>query len=205
MIWIVTLNFFLFQVTRRRRYIVLLYIFTSFFVDITSSLETPSFSLHRSKREIYFRPLFVYKQQQKRYRKRLMKIHEIYLQQQNSDQQHLENYPTVLINNEFYQSVPLNQLSNPQQYEQQYYQQYYNKYFQQNHPQNIYNVLWIIKTKIIKLWEESELSLIILLLFSTYFSLSKFHRHHSRSLFLKTNLENAIVLLGNKDHEMVLV
>lgn len=127
------------QVTRRRC-IVLLYIFTSFFVNITSSLETPSFSQHRLKREIYFRPLFVYKQEQKRHQQRLMKIHEIYLQQQNTDQQHLENYPTVLINNEFYQSVPLNQLSNPQQYEQQYYQQYYNKYFQQN-PQSIYNKL----------------------------------------------------------------
>lgn len=70
-----------------------------------------------------------------------MKIHELYLQQQNTDQQHLEHYPSVPISNEFYQSAPLNQLSNPQQqYEQQYYQQYYNKYFQQ-YSQNIYNVL----------------------------------------------------------------
>lgn len=132
-----------FQVTRH--YIVLIYIFTSVFVNIISSRETPSIRLHRSKREIYFRPLFVYRQEQERYKQRMMKIHQIYLQQQNTDQQHLENYPTVLINNEFYQSVPLNQLSNTQQYEQQYeqqyYQQYYNKYFQQYLQQNLYNVL----------------------------------------------------------------
>lgn len=105
-------------------------------------METHSFHLHRYKREIYFRPLFVYRhqQQQEHYKQHLQKIQEIYLQQQNADQQHLENYPTVLINNDFYQSVPLNQPSDTQQYVQQYYQQYYNKYFQK-YPHNSYNVL----------------------------------------------------------------
>lgn len=123
-----------------RQYIMLfLLMFTLFFTNTISSLETPSLNLQRVKREIYFRPLFVYKEQQRK-RQRLWKVRDIYLQQQNSDQQHLENYPSVLINNEYYQSVPNNQLSYIQQYEQQYYQQYYNKYFQQ-YPQNINNVL----------------------------------------------------------------
>lgn len=102
-------------------------------------METPSLDLHRSKREIIFRPLFVYKEQQ-RDRQRLWKIHQLYLQQQNSDQQHLQNLPSVLISSEYYQPILLNQLSYSQQNEQQYYQQYYNKYFQQN-PHNVNNLL----------------------------------------------------------------
>lgn len=94
-------------------------------------METPTFNLQRRcKRELIFRPLFVYRQQQQKYQQRLRKLHAIYLQQQYNDQHHLENYPSVSINNEFYQSVPLNQLSNAQQFEQTYYQEYYNKYFE---------------------------------------------------------------------------
>ncbi|KAJ6635355.1 hypothetical protein Bhyg_13940 [Pseudolycoriella hygida] len=127
-----------------RRCIVLIFLFTSFFTNVlAASLETPPFHLNRSKRDIYFRPLFVYKQQQQQQlhqHQRLKKIHEIYLQQQNTDQQHLEDYPIVLINNEFYQSIPLNQQLYEQQYDPEYYQQYYNKYFQ-TYPQAANNVL----------------------------------------------------------------
>lgn len=108
-------------------------------------METPSFHLHRYKRELVFRPLFVYRhaheQEQEQNRQRLQKIQEIYLQQQNTDQQHLQDlHPIVQINNEFYHAVPLYQLSENQQYVQQYYQQYYNKYFQQ-YSKNSYNLL----------------------------------------------------------------
>lgn len=134
--------FFSFQITRH--YILVLCVFISFFANIVSSADVETKTIEnsqRTKREIYFRPLFVYRQQQKRYNQRLKHIHEILLQQQINDQNHLENYPSVLINNEFHQSVPLNQLSVAQQIgQQEYYRQYYNKYFQQ-YPQSIYNVL----------------------------------------------------------------
>ncbi len=115
-------NHFRFQVIRR--YAILFYIFTSFFTNITSAVETLTpFRLHRYKREILFRPLFVYKHRQQQYRQRWRNIQEFYKQHHVSGQQNWENYPAKQINNEFYESLPIGQISyGYQQYHQR--QQY---------------------------------------------------------------------------------